>query len=450
MKRENWGSKFGFVMATAGFAVGMGNIWRFPYITGEGGGGAFILVYLIFAALIGVPLLVAEISLGRKAQLTPISGMNKLAGSSKFWRSIGWVEIIAVVLIMAYYLMIMAWVAIYLVDFVTGRFGSLSPTEINSNFDILVATPTRVVGYSLAIAVLITFILSRGLQGGVEQVSKVFMPVLLIFFILLAAGANTFEGSSEGLKWYLSPDFSKINGKVILAALGQVFFSIGVGLAGGFVFGSYLDPKKSDIVGSVIIVVIIDTAIAILAGLIIFPALFAFGFAPDSGPRLLFVTMASLFSVVPFGRIIGAFFFFLVFIAGLTSILGLVESVASSFIDSFKFSRVKSVLIAISITFILCIPSILSFGPWSHVKILGLDFFQLTDFVSGSILLPLGGLLISLFVAYKWGFNDFMKETNEGTGRLKVTQSWHLLLKLIIPIVIIIILIYGIFGASLE
>jgi NSS family neurotransmitter:Na+ symporter len=302
----------------------------------------------------------------------------------------------------------------------------------------------------LAIAVLITFILSRGLQGGVEQVSKVFMPVLLIFFILLAAGANTFEGSSEGLKWYLSPDFSKINGKVILAALGQVFFSIGVGLAGGFVFGSYLDPKKSDIVGSVIIVVIIDTAIAILAGLIIFPALFAFGFAPDSGPRLLFVTMASLFSVVPFGRIIGAFFFFLVFIAGLTSILGLVESVASSFIDSFKFSRVKSVLIAISITFILCIPSILSFGPWSHVKILGLDFFQLTDFVSGSILLPLGGLLISLFVAYKWGFNDFMKETNEGTGRLKVTQSWHLLLKLIIPIVIIIILIYGIFGASLE
>jgi NSS family neurotransmitter:Na+ symporter len=450
MVRENWGSRFGFIMATAGFAVGMGNIWRFPYIAGEGGGGAFILIYLIFTILIGVPLLTAEISLGRKAQLTPIAGMKKLAGKSKFWQSIGWVEIIAAILIMAYYLMIMGWVGIYFVDFLTGTFGELSPTEINTNFDTLVASPVKVVGYAFGVAAIMAFILSRGLQDGVERVSKVFMPILLIFFVVLAIGANTFEGSYEGLKWYLSPDFSKVTGKVVLTALGQVFFSIGVGLAGGFVFGSYLDPNKSDVPGSVVLVVIFDTAIAILAGLIIFPALFAFGFEPNSGPRLLFVTMASLFSVVPFGSYVGSFFFFLVFIAGLTSILGLVEAVASSLIDSFKFSRVKSVLLAVGITFALSVPSILSFGPWADVTLFGMDFFELTDFISGSLLLPLGGLLISLFIAYKWGFASFKEETNTGSNGIKVTNAWKVLLKVLIPIVIIIILIYGIFGSSLE
>ncbi len=249
MTRENWGSRFGFIMATAGFAIGMGNIWRFPYITGQSGGGAFILVYLIFTVLIGIPLLTAEISLGRKAQLTPIAGMKKLAGDSKWWVSIGWVEVIAAILIMAYYLMIMGWVGVYVVEYLTGKFSSMTPEQISTNFDGLVAQPGVVVVYSFGVAVLIGIVLTQGLQGGVERISKIFMPMLLGFFVILAIGSNMFEGSFEGLKWYLSPDFSKINGDVILAALGQVFFSIGVGLAGGFVFGSYLDPKKSDVPG---------------------------------------------------------------------------------------------------------------------------------------------------------------------------------------------------------
>lgn len=448
MTRENWGSRFGFIMATAGFAIGMGNIWRFPYITGQSGGGAFILVYLVFTILIGIPLLTAEISLGRKAQLTPIAGMKKLAGDSKWWISIGWVEVIAAILIMAYYLMIMGWVGVYVVEYLTGKFSSMTPEQISTNFDSLVAQPGVVVAYSFGVAVLIGIVLTQGLQGGVERISKIFMPMLLGFFVILAIGSNLFEGSFEGLKWYLSPDFSKINGDVILAALGQVFFSIGVGLAGGFVFGSYLDPKKSDVPGSVALVVAFDTAIAIVSGLVIFPALFAFGMEPDSGPGLLFVTMASLFSKVPYGDAVGAFFFILVFVAGLTSILGLVEAVASSFMDSFKVGRRTGVIYAVTLTFVLSIPSILSFGPWSGFTIMGKNFFNFTDYLSGSIMLPLGGLLISLFVAYKWGFEQFKNDTNEGSAGIKVSNAWKLFLKVFIPAVIAIILINGLMGAK--
>jgi NSS family neurotransmitter:Na+ symporter len=344
--------------------------------------------------------------------------------------------------------MIMGWVGVYVVEYLTGKFSSMTPDQISTNFDSLVAQPGVVVAYSLGVAVLIGLILTRGLQGGVERISKIFMPMLLIFFVILAIGSNLFEGSFEGLKWYLSPDFSKINGDVILAALGQVFFSIGVGLAGGFVFGSYLDPKNSDVPGSVALVVAFDTAIAIVSGLVIFPALFAFGMEPDSGPGLLFVTMASLFSKVPYGDAVGAFFFILVFVAGLTSILGLVEAVASSFMDSFKVGRKTGVIYAVTLTFVLSIPSILSFGPWSEYTLFGMDFFNFTDYISGSIMLPLGGLLISLFVAYKWGFDKFKAETNEGSAGIKVSNAWKIFLKVLIPVVIGIILINGLMGAQ--
>ncbi len=450
MVRENWGSRFGFIMATAGFAIGMGNIWRFPYITGESGGGAFILIYLVFTVLIGIPLLTAEISLGRKAQLTPIAGMKKLSSENKFWQSIGWVEVIAAILIMAYYLMILAWVVVYFVEYTTGKISSMTPEQVNTNFDNLVAKPGTVVAYSFGIVVLIGIILARGLQNGVEKISKIFMPMLLIFFVILAIGSNTFEGSFEGLKWYLSPDFSKINGGVILAALGQVFFSIGVGLAGGYVFGSYLDPKTSDVPGSVGLVVAFDTAIAIISGLVIFPALFAFGLEPNTGPGLLFVTMATLFTKVPGGQFVGSLFFFLVFIAGLTSILGLIEAVTSTFIDSFDIRRKRAVILAVGLTFVLSIPSILSFGPWSEYTLMGMDFFGLTDYISGSILLPLGGLLISLYVAWSWGFEKFKEETNIGSANIKVTNAWMVFLKFLIPIVIGIILVSGIIGIAVE
>ena len=450
MTRENWGSRFGFIMATAGFAVGMGNIWRFPYIVGESGGGAFLIVYLILTAIIGIPLLTAEISLGRKAQLTPLKGMKKLSGNSSFWNIIGWVEITATLLILGFYLMIMAWVTVYLKEYITGEAFAYNATNIQSHFVELQGNSSSILLYCLGIALLIAFVAARGLQGGVELVSKIFMPILLVMFILLAIGSNTLEGSEEGLKWYLRPDFSKINFQVVLSALGQIFFSIGIALTAGFVFGSYLDPKKSDIPGSVGIVVLFDTAIAILAGFVIFPALFAFDIEPNAGPGLLFVTMASLFKEVPFGMFFGGVFFFLVFIAGFTSIIGLIEAIISTIIDSMNISRIKAVIITVSTTFLLTIPSVLGFGVWQDIQPLGFSFFGLFDFISGKILLPLGGILISVYVAYIWGFSNFMRETNEGAKNLKVTKLWGFLMKYVIPIIIFIILVQGLRGVSMD
>ncbi len=450
MIRENWGSRFGFIMATAGFAIGMGNIWRFPYIVGESGGGAFIIVYLILTAIIGVPLLTAEISLGRKAQLTPLEGMKKLSSPKSFWNILGWVEVLTTIIILGFYLMIMSWVTIYLKEYITGEAFLYTSETIQSHFNDIQRDPYSLIIYCALISLIMAIVAARGLQGGVELVSKIFMPVLLVMFILLAFGSNTFEGSSEGLWWYLTPNFSKITFSVILSALGQIFFSIGIALTAGFVFGSYLDRDSSDIPGSVGIVVFFDTAIAILAGLVIFPALFAFGIEPNSGPGLLFVTMASLFKEIPFGMFLGGLFFFLVFIAAFTSIIGLLEAVISTAMDSFKISRLKSVLLCVSLTFILSVPNVLGFSEWSHVQVFGMSIFGFFDFLSAKILLPLGGLLISVYVAHIWGFNKFMDETNRGSENLKVTPIWGPVMKFLIPIIILVILIYGLAGENLA
>ena len=391
MIRENWGSRFGFIMATAGFAIGMGNIWRFPYIVGESGGGAFIIVYLILTAIIGVPLLTAEISLGRKAQLTPLEGMKKLSSPKSFWNILGWVEILTTIIILGFYLMIMSWVTIYLKEYITGEAFLYTSETIQTHFNDLQSDPYSLIIYCAVISLIMAIVAARGLQGGVELVSKIFMPVLLVMFVLLAFGSNSFEGSSEGLWWYLTPNFSKITFSVILSALGQIFFSIGIALTAGFVFGSYLDRNSSDIPGSVGIVVFFDTAIAILAGLVIFPALFAFGIEPNSGPGLLFVTMASLFKEIPFGMFLGGLFFFLVFIAAFTSIIGLLEAVISTAMDSFKISRLKSVLLCVSLTFILSVPNILGFSEWSHIQVFGMSIFGFFDFLSAKVFHPLGG-----------------------------------------------------------
>ena len=450
MIRENWGSRFGFIMATAGFAIGMGNIWRFPYIVGESGGGAFIIVYLILTAIIGVPLLTAEISLGRKAQLTPLEGMKKLSSPKSFWNILGWVEILTTIIILGFYLMIMSWVTIYLKEYITGEAFLYTSETIQSHFNDIQRDPYSLIIYCALISLIMAIVAARGLQGGVELVSKIFMPVLLVMFVLLAFGSNTFEGSSEGLWWYLTPNFSKITFSVILSALGQIFFSIGIALTAGFVFGSYLDRDSSDIPGSVGIVVFFDTAIAILAGLVIFPALFAFGIEPNSGPGLLFVTMASLFKEIPFGMFLGGLFFFLVFIAAFTSIIGLLEAVISTAMDSFKISRLKSVLLCVSLTFILSVPNILGFSEWSHIQVFGMSIFGFFDFLSAKVLLPLGGLLISVYVAHIWGFNKFMDETNRGAENLKVTPIWGPVMKFLIPIIILVILIYGLAGENLA
>ncbi|MBK5261700.1 MAG: sodium-dependent transporter [Peptostreptococcaceae bacterium] len=441
--RESWGSRFGFVMATAGFAIGLGNIWRFPYLTGMNGGGAFLLVYVIICAVICVPLFMAEVSLGRKTQLNPISGMRKLTKKGSPWVLVGWFGSFAALLIMSYYLMIIGWIFAYLPKVALGIFKGASTTEISTAYSSLISNPTIVLLYMVPPAVILGLIVTKGVKEGVEKASKIMMPVLFVMLVLLAIRSITLPGAIEGLKWYLIPDFSKINGTTILAALGQAFFSVGIGMAAAFTYGSYLNPKNSNIPGDGAIVVFFDTLIAIVAGLVIFPALFSFDMDPDAGPGLIFLTMPKLFGQLPGGNLFGLVFFILLILAALSTGVGFVETLSSTTSELFNIKKKKSVWLTIGIIFVLGIPSVLSQGPWSNILILGKNLFDLTDFISGNILLPAGALLLSIYTAYVWKFENYMKDTNIGTNNFKIAKWWKLSVKFVIPVVVAIILING-------
>ncbi len=443
-KRESFASKFGFIMSTAGFAIGLGNIWRFPYITGMNGGGAFVLIYIILTFLICIPLFTAEISLGRQSKLTPIAGMRKLTKKGSPWVLIGWCGVLTVTLIMSYYVMIMGWVFAYLFKVLTGQFSGAVPAEISQSFDVFAATPSVVLPCSAAVLALIVIIVTKGLKNGIEKTCKVMMPALFIFLVILGIRSLTFPGAMEGLKWYLSPDFSVITPAVVLSALGQAFYSVGVGMATAFVYGSYLDSKKSDIPGSTVQVVGFDTFAAILAGIVIFPALFSFGLEPNAGPGLLFVTMVNLFTQIPAGNLFGGAFFFLIFIASITSGIGLLEAIVASAMDSLQIERKKAVWLSAGIIFALCIPVTLSFSSMSHVLVFGKNIFELFDYLSGNILLTFGGLLIALYTAFTWKFENFKEDTNMGSGRYKIQTWWKPFVTYIIPVAVLIIFVTGI------
>ena len=444
IQRETWGSRFGFIMATAGFAVGLGNIWRFPYIVGQNGGGAFLLVYVAFAILIGIPLFTAEMSLGRKTQLTPIAGMRKLTGKpTSVWNLIGWLGVATAIVLTSYYVMLIAWITAYFVRILVGPAMSASPDETRALYEAFVARPLPVLAYTFVVVTVMAVLVGRGLHKGIERVAKIVMPVAVVLLILLAVRSLTFPGARAGLVWYLKPDFAALDGSAVLAALGQAFYSIGIGMAATFAYGSYLSPEKSDVPGSAAIVVAFDTSMAFLAGLVIFPALFAFGMEPDSGPGLLFITMPALFARMPAGELFGASFFFLMIIAGLTSQIALFEVMTASLRDSLGWRRTKAVWVTAVGTFALSVPIILSQGPWSHIRLFDKDLFGLADWLSGNIMLTLGAFLISLYVALVWGWERFRDETNVGSGRVKVGALWAPFVRYLIPVAVAIVLLVG-------
>lgn len=431
-------------MATAGFAVGLGNIWRFPYMTGMNGGGAFLVVYLVFALLIGIPLLTAEISLGRKAQLTPIAGMARLTGSkSNPWNLLGWLSVTAAVIIESYYVMLIGWIFGYFFRIVSGGLVGASPDELTAQYQTFISSPGPVFAYTALVVFVLALIVGRGLRAGLERVAKIAMPLLLLLLIALAVRSLTFEGAERGLVWYLKPDFSSLTAETILAALGQAFYSIGIGMAAAFGLGGYLDRNTSDVPGNAAIVVVFDTAIAVLAGLVIFPALFAFDLEPDAGPGLLFVTMTHLFAQMPAGRIFGSAFFLLLILAAITSAAALHEVLTTTLTDMVDISRRAACWLTAGVFLLLSIPMILSQGPWSHVRLFGMDLFVLADTVSGNYLLPAGGLLLSLYVIFAWTFERFLQDTNQGARRLRVTVLWKPLMIVGIPLAVFAVLLAG-------
>ena len=442
--RASWGSRFGFIMATAGFAVGLGNIWRFPYVTGSNGGAAFLLVYVAFSVLIGIPLLTAEIGLGRKLGLSPLAGMRKATDSSSHpWNVIAWMGTATATIIMSYYLMLLGWIAGYLVMAISGDLAAPPQGDHAAVYESFIARPGVVLAYTVAVTAVMCAIVGRGVRRGVERLARVGMPLFFLILLALAVRSLTFPGAAEGLAWYLRPDFSALNAEAVLIALGQAFYSIGIGMAAAFGFGSYLDAANSDVPGSAAIVVAFDTMVAFIAGLVLFPALFAFGLEPDAGPGLLFVTMANLFGRMPAGQLLGIAFFFLLLLAGVTSAVAQIEVLVATLEDSWSIGRTKGVMLIGGGLLLLNVPVVLSQGPWSDITVFGMDLFVLTDYVSGSVLLPIGALALALYVALSWGWNGFRDDLNQGAGAVKVGSSWKPFIMVFIPAAVAMILLIG-------
>ncbi len=443
-KRATFSNRFSFIMAQAGFAIGLGNIWRFPYLVGTEGGGAFVLIYLAICLLIGIPLFTMEITLGRKARSSPIKGMRKIEGKGSIWNSFGWFSVLAAFFILTYYIQIMGWLLYYFVQSLSGGLAGLTDAGYEAAFTGFTGNPTSVVIFTLVCLVTIGIVQQRGLAGGIEKVCNVLLPTLIIMLVILAIRSLTLPGAIEGVKWYLTPDFSVVTPNTFLRALGQSFFSIGIASGGGFVYGSYLDDD-TNIPADGLLVVATDTSAALLSGLVMFPAIFAMGLEPGQGPQLLFVTMSNLFDKIPGGQFFGAAFYLLILFAALTSSIGYYEPVVTSLEDLLKWGRTKATWIGLAIIFIVGLPTIMAHGPWADKMIFGMNFFDFDDFLSGNILMPLGAISISLYTIFRWTFAKFQEEANANTVNFRVSNYWKPLVVGLIPISLIIIFITGIF-----
>ena len=454
--RGQWGSKFGFIMAAAGSAVGLGNIWRFPYITGQNGGGAFVLVYIACVLLIGVPLLFTEMGLGRYTKKSTI-GAFRDTGANAFWMGIGAILALSVsFFVLSYYGVIAGWTIGYI-------FKSLSGTT--AGFEAFAANGTATIGLLGAFMLVTILIVLGGVSGGIEKASKVLMPVLFFLVFVVAIRSLMLEGAMKGVEFYLKPDFSKITPNSILAALGQAFFSMSIGWGIMITYGSYL-PKSSNIVESAVWVGLMDTGIALLAGFMIFPAVFAFGKSPEAGPTLVFQVLPEIFNSMPGGSIIGALFFLLLMVAALTSSISMLEVPASYFIDEKKWSRKKAAWVVGIAAFLVGVPSALSSGasdlftnmsvslPWTGAIV---GFQGIMDYFFGTFFIVVVALATCVYVAWKLPINIIVNELDQGSPSFKAgnfaSKSFVIFIRYVCPTTILLVLLnmmglFGIFAGS--
>ena len=435
--RGQWTSKLGFVLAAAGSAIGLGNIWRFPYVTGESGGAAFVIIYLLCIFLICLPYLFAELTLGRFSQKNPV-GAVKAVKSGTPWTLVGGLGVLTGVFILSYYGVIAGWAFGYIFK------GIFSPA---SEFGAYISNPVIVIPLFALFIGLTMLVVIGGVEHGIERWAKVLMPVLLVLMFVIIIRSVTLPGASAGLEFYLKPDFSKVDGGVILAALGQAFFSLSLGMGAMITYGSYL-PKKENIVVAGSFVALFDTLIAILAGFMIFPAVFAFGQDPASGPALIFVVLPEVFDAMPLGLLMSVLFFILLSIAALTSTVSLLEVVVSYAVDEKTWSRKRAVFLIGIFTFIVGLPSALSAGAspgltdmtwlFGEGGFLGkTDFLSIMDAIWGNISLALGALLISIFVGWVWGAGNAAAEIREGSNLSPTAQKvWSFFIRFVCPIFI--------------
>ena len=436
-------SKFGVIAAAAGSAVGLGNIWKFPYITGVYGGAAFLFVYLGFILAIGLPVMLSEFIIGRKSRKNAFGAFKKLAPHS-LWRFAGVLGVGAAFMILAFYGVVAGWSIEYVFVSVFDGFQSQSPDQLGQMFTSFIESPVKPVVFQVLFMLLTGAIVIVGVKDGIEKNVKVLMPILVVIIIVLDIRAVTLEGAGEGLRFLFHPDFSKLTGEGILSALGHAFFSLSLGMGTLITYGSYID-KSNNLLSTAIHVTIADTLIAILAGVAIFPAVFAFGIEPSSGPGLVFITLPNVFQQMPGGYIFSILFFLLLSVAALTSSISILEVVVAYFNEELKMKRKVATIIATALVALLGIICSLSMGIFGDYTFFDLNFFDLLDWISANLLLPLGGLFISLFVGWKLGRKKVREEIEKGGSISSLFLSvFMFLVRLVAPIAIAIVFLNGI------
>lgn len=435
--RDKWSSNLGFILAASGSAIGLGNLWKFPYNTGVNGGGAFVLLYLVFLILIGLPLMLGAITLGRNTQLS-VFGAYKSINTK--WSFVGGLGILCAFVILAFYSTVGGWVIYYLKTALLGGLTSTDPNFLSNIFQNLMNSPVELLLYQFLFMIITMTIVLKGISNGIEKASKVMMPSLFIMIIIIAIRSITLDGSLAGIEFLFIPDFSKINMDVAMNALGQVFFSISIGMGTIVTYGSYLDKKDNLLITSSMIP-LLDTLIALLAGIAILPAVFALGFEPTGGPGLMFITLPAVFSSMPFGNLFSILFFVLVLFAALTSSISMLEVAVSYFVEEKNKKRIPSTIIIGTIIFLLGIPASLSLGTWSF-KVLGtLNFFELYDKLTANILLTTGAFLLTIFIGWVMTPKEAIKEIESSGVKFRLSSIWTILIKYLVPIAIGIILV---------
>ncbi|MFC1563181.1 sodium-dependent transporter, partial [candidate division KSB1 bacterium] len=433
--RGLWGSKIGFIAAASGSAIGLGNIWRFPYLAGENGGAAFVLLYLICILLIGFPVMLAAISMGRSAQRSIVGAFKTLAPGSK-WKYVGILGVITGFAILSFYSVVAGYTLGYIFKTSFGSFNNIQNAQQTKQiFGEFVSDPYWVFICLSLFLFLNGVIVYKGIEDGIERWSKRMMPILLILLIILVIRSLTLEGAMAGLNFYMKPDLSKITGSTFMNALGQTLFSLSLGMGTMVTYGSYLS-EKDNLVTSVSYVCVIDTLIAFIAGLVIFPALFAMGLSPDQGPSLVFVVIPSIFSKIPGGTYFGTGFFILLSIAALTSTISQLEVVVACFIEEWRWSRKKATVVAVIVASVFAVPSAFSGGIvrfFTNLPIYGGDFLSFMSTVFGSYSLTIGSFFIAVFIGWKWGVHLASEEITNGNPHFKIRKLWHILIRYVSP-----------------
>jgi len=449
MEREKLSSRLGFILISAGCAIGLGNVWRFPHITGQYGGAAFVLIYLFFLLVLGLTIMTMEFSVGRASRLSVAKSFEKLEPKGTKWHIFGYFAMIANYLLMMFYTTIGGWMLLYFVKMASGEFVGKNPGEIVTIFENMVASPETLVIWMI-ITVLLGFgICAMGLQKGVEKITKIMMSSLFVIMVVLVIRAVTLPGASEGLKFYLLPDFKKMAEagvfEVVSAAMGQAFFTLSIGIGSMAIFGSYIDKDRA-LLGESLNILTLDTLVAILSGLIIFPACFSFGVSADSGPNLVFITLPNIFNSMAGGRIWGTLFFIFMSFAALSTVIAVFENIISFAMDLWNFSRKKAVIINIFLIIILSLPCALGFNVLSGITPLGAgsNIMDLEDFIVSNNLLPLGSLVYLIFCTtrYGWGWDNFINEANTGKG-LKFPKWLRIYVTYIMPLIVLFVFIQG-------